>query len=156
METLSEARAWDARRDAYSAAGYSDRDAARRAWAEPEKQQAPDVSENANLLKMLKQDGDAKIAKDLDCYPCGACRQSTCFVCEYAKARRKAKGFIAKNYLTNNHRHIPELVMARIRKLAEPPKRGCQRDGCGSEVQAKRSDARFCSPRCRLLSRRAA
>ena len=152
-ETLTEARAWDTRRDAYSAAGLSDREASRRAWAEPE--ETPDASENAKLLKMLQHDGDAKIAKDLDCYPCGACRKATCFVCEYAKARRKARGFSAKNYLTNNHRQIPELTMRRIRALAEP-KRTCQRPGCSTEIKAKRVDARFCSPRCRLLVVRAA
>lgn len=157
-ETLAEAIAWDARRDAYVASGLSAREAARRAWTEPE--ETPDTSENANLLKMLKQDGDAKIAKDLDCYPCGACRRPTCFVCEYAKARRKATGFSAKNYLTNNHRKIPELTMHRIRALAEPPKRRrkgqCEAAGCSRTVVSKRSDARFCSPRCRQIASRAA
>lgn len=148
-ETLTEARAWDARREAYSESGMSDRDAARAAWGQPKPAEEPD---NVALLKMLSAEGDAKISRDLDCYPCGACRKSTCPVCEYAKARKGVRGYSAKNYLKNSHRGIPELTLKRIKKLAEPAakKKQVTCHNCDRGFEAKRSTAKWCSPRCRV------
>lgn len=150
-ETLTEARAWDARKEAYVAAGMPDRDAAAAAWGTPDAEE-PDASENSKLLKTLFSDGDAKIAKDIGCFPCGACHKTTCFVCEYAKARKRVRGFSAKNYLKNSHRGIPELTLRRIKKLAEPPakKKTVQCQNCERPFEAKRSTAKWCSPRCRV------
>lgn len=148
-ETLSEAVAWDARRDAYAESGLTDRAAAAAAWNQPK---TPDYAEMAACLKMIEHDSDAKVARDLDCYPCGACRKVTCPVCEYAKARRKATGFSAKNYAKNSHRKVPELTLRRIKKLAEAPAKTkrVQCQNCDREFDAKRTTAKWCSPRCRV------
>ncbi len=158
-ETLAEARAWDTRRDAYVASGLSPREAASRAWSDQEPK--PDRKGNAALLRMLFKDSDAKIARDLDCYPCGACHKPSCFVCKYAKARKKATGFSARNFARNNHKNIPELVLQQVQTLADPPKdtryrRVCARSNCQRVLTSVRSDARFCSPRCQRAAHRAA
>jgi hypothetical protein len=95
-----------------------------------------------DALHMALYDADALVAE-------GATPATDPVSWHYRQLRRKSPGFRPGDYLHSNHNRVP------VPDITEPGSGPLTCAQCGDSFAAKRTDARYCSARCRKAASRA-